>query len=163
MTISIIAALADNGVIGLNNDLPWRQSSDLRRLKSLTMGHHLVMGRKTFDSIGKPLSGRTIIVVTRGEFAEQAGLLGASSIASALSLASSDPEPFILGGADIFRQTMAMADRMYLTYVHARVDGDTFFPAFDAAEWKIVAEDSFPADEKNQYPYTFTNLERLQN
>jgi dihydrofolate reductase len=162
MKVSIIVAVADNGVIGLKGDLPWRISSDLKRLKALTMGHHMIMGRKTYDTLPGPLPGRTIIVVTRNRDFSAPGVLTAGSVESALLLAQNDDEVFIAGGAEIFAMSMHRADVMYLTRVHAEPEGDTFFPEFDDVnEWRLVDSEHFEADEKNQYPFSYLLYERV--
>jgi dihydrofolate reductase len=163
MTISIIAALADNNVIGRNNALPWHLPADLKRLKQTTMGHHVIMGRKTFDSVGKPLPGRVNVVVTHNVDFTPDGVAIARSVEEAISKAEAagDDEIFILGGAEIFRQSIHRANRMYLTRVHTEPEGDTFFPEFDDVnEWKLVDAEHFEADEKNRYPYSFLTYER---
>ena len=134
MTLSFIVAVATNRVIGRNNKLPWRLSTDLKRFKELTTGHTVIMGRKTFDELGrKPLPKRLNVVVTRTPPADASpDVIFAPSIEDALArIPPSDAEPFILGGAEIFRQTLALARRMYVTQVHAEVEGDTFMPEFD--------------------------------
>jgi dihydrofolate reductase len=166
MRISIIAALAANGAMGLNNDLPWKRlSTDLKRLKSLTMGHHLVLGRRTWDSIGaKPLPGRIHIVVTRQEHLEAAGAIVVQTLEDAIDIAKAagDDECFIGGGAGLFTHAIHRADRMYLTRVHAELPGDTFFPEFDdVSEWRLVDSEHFAADEKNDYPFSFLMYERV--
>jgi len=161
MTVSIIAAVSDNNVIGRDNRIPWRQSNDLKRLKTLTMGHHMIMGRRTFESLDRPLPGRTVVVVTRNSAYRPDGVLTATSLEEAIDLASFDAEAFIAGGAEIFEQALHRADRMYLTRVHAEVEGDTFFPEFDdVTEWDLVDVEHCEADEKNQYPYSFLTYER---
>ena len=163
MRLSIIAALATNGVIGRNNEIPWRLSTDLRRLKALTMGHHLIMGRKTWESIGRPLPGRVMVVITRRPDFHAEGATVVHSLDEAVRLAESagDAEPFIAGGAEIYAQSMHVADRMYLTRVHADVEGDTFFPEFDDVnEWQLADSEHFEADEKNEYPFSFLTYER---
>ena len=182
MRLSIICALATNNVIGRNNALPWRLSSDLKRFKALTMGHHLISGRKTYESVGRPLPGRTNVVITRDpswnpasvgktslakEFgvdeATNAPVVVVRSIDEALRVAANDPEPFIAGGADIFRQILHRADRMYLTRVHAEIEGDAYFPEFDdASEWRLVDSEHFEADAKNEYPFSFLTYDRVQ-
>ena len=162
MRVSIIVAVADNGVIGHQGDLPWRISSDLKRLKALTMGHHMIMGRKTYETLPGPLPGRRIIVVTRNRDFSVPDVLAAGSVESALLLVHDDNEPFIAGGSEIFAQSLHRADRMYLTRVHAEPEGDTFFPEFDDVnEWRLVDSEHFEADEKNQYPYSFLTYERV--
>ena len=126
MIVSIIAALSANNVIGRNNRLPWHVSADLKRFKSLTLGHHLLLGRKTFESLDRPLPGRTIVVITRDRNFAADGVLTAPSVERAIELARLDPEVFIGGGAQIFEQTIHRADRMYLTRIHAEIEGDAF-------------------------------------
>ena len=163
MTISIIAALSANGVIGHNNQLPWRLSADLKHFKELTMGHHLIMGRRTFASIGRALPGRTTIVVTHDAAFAAEGITVAHSLDDALHYAehSGDHEPFIAGGALIYEQAIHLASRMYLTRVHAEIEGDATFPDFDdVSEWRLTDAEHFEADEKNEYPYSFLTYER---
>ena len=161
MTLSIIAAVSDNDVIGRGNRIPWRQSTDLKRLKSLTMGHHMLMGRKTFQSLERPLPGRTIIVITRDPNFRADGVLTAHSLERAIDLAGLDSEPFIAGGSQIFEQTLHRADRMYLTRVHTEIEGDAFFPEFDdVTEWILIDSEHCEADEKNEFPYSFLTYER---
>ena len=161
MIVSIIAAVSDNGVIGRANRIPWRQSTDLKRLKKLTMGHHLLMGRKTFESLESPLPGRAIIVITHDPNYRADGVLTAPSLERAIEIARLDEEIFVGGGSQIFEQALHRADRMYLTRVHAEVEGDTFFPEFDdVTEWKLVDSEHCDADGKNEYPYSFLTYER---
>ena len=161
MIVSIIAAVSDNGVIGRANRIPWRQSTDLKRLKRLTMGHHLLMGRKTFESLDAPLPGRAIIVITHDPNYRADGVLTAPSLERAIEIARLDEEIFVGGGSQIFEQALHRADRMYLTRVHAEVEGDTFFPEFDdVTEWKLVDSEHCDADAKNEYPYSFLTYER---
>jgi dihydrofolate reductase len=163
MRLSVIAALSSNAVIGRDNDLPWHLSSDLKRLKALTMGHHMIMGRKTYDSIGKPLPGRTTIVITRSPDFSVGGVVAVHSLEDAIHLAaaSGDDEAFIAGGAQIFQLAMHRADRMYLTRVHADLSGDAVFPDFDdVSEWTLTDAEHFDADAKNDYPYSFLTYDR---
>lgn len=162
MIISLIAALDRHRGIGKDNQLPWRLSADLKRFRELTMGHHLIVGRKTYESIGKPLPGRTMIIVTRQPDFQAEGSLVVDSVAAALALAESrgESEVFVIGGAEIYAQTLAQADRLYLTLVEAEVAADTFFPAFDENDWQEVERSSHLADEKNQYAFTFVTLNR---
>jgi dihydrofolate reductase len=163
MRVSIIAAMASNGAIGRNNGLPWgRQSTDLKRLKALSMGHHFIMGRKTWDSVGTLLPGRKIVVITRGNV-DVEGIQVAHSLEEALQIAerAGDDEAFIAGGAEIFAQSLHRADRMYLTRIHADLEGDTFFPEFDdVSEWQLTDSEHFDADEKNDHPFSFLTYER---
>lgn len=163
MKLSLIAALAANNVIGRNNQVPWRLPTDLRRFKALTMGHHLIMGRKTFDSVGRPLPGRVNVVITRREDWSAAGVTVEHSLEEALRVAAdaADAEAFIAGGAEIYELAIHRADRMYLTRVHAEVEGDTFFPEFDdVSEWRLVDAEHFEADERNEYPFSFLTYDR---
>ncbi|MBL8188049.1 MAG: dihydrofolate reductase [Acidobacteria bacterium] len=160
--VSIIAAMDNRLGIGIENRLPWRLSADLKRFRELTMGHHIIVGRKTFESIGKPLPGRHMIVVTRDNEFQANGCDVCYSLAEALKLARSrgEHEVFIGGGAQIYEQALALADRMYLTLVDAQIVADTFFPAFDSQDWSERERIAHPADEKNQFPFTFSLLVR---
>lgn len=160
MTLSIIAALGRNRAIGYQNQLPWRLPADLQRFKQLTMGHHLLMGRKTFESIGRPLPGRTSIIITRQLDYEAEGCLIAHSLDDAIALAKSrgEQEAFVIGGADIYAQALSVADRMYLTFVEAEPEADAFFPTFDESDWEVSGEAAFAADEKNQYAVKFVTF-----
>lgn len=161
MTVSIIAAVSDNNVIGRHNAIPWHLSTDLKRLKTLTMGHHMLMGRKTFESLGRPLPGRTIVIITHDPSYKPDGVLTAHSLEQAIDLASLDDEIFVAGGAQIYEQALHRADRMYLTRVHVEVEGDAFFPDFDdVTEWNLVDSEHCEADDKNEYPYSFLTYER---
>ena len=162
MTIAIIAAVAANGVIGRNNDLPWHLSADLKRLKTLTTGHHMIMGRRTFESLGRPLPNRTTIVITRDPSFHADDVEVAHSLDEALDRAAGDDLVFIAGGTKVFEAALHRADRMYLTRVHAEPEGDTWFPEFDdVKEWQLVDSEHFEADEKNDYPYSFLTYERV--
>ena len=163
MKLSLLAALSTNNVIGRDNEIPWRLSTDLKRLKAMTMGHHVIMGRKTYESVGRPLPGRTNIVITRREGYAPEGVTVVHSLEEAVRIAmqNGDDEAFILGGAEIYAQAMHRADRMYLTRVHAEVEGDTWFPEFDdVSEWQLTDAEHFDADEKNEYPFSFLTYER---
>lgn len=162
MIVSLIVAMDEQRGIGKNGAMPWRLSSDLKRFRELTMGHHLIVGRKTFDSIGRALPGRQMIVVTQNPLFEAEGVLRSSSVVEALELARQrgETEAFVIGGAEIYSQTLDLADRVYLTRVHATVETDTFCPKFDASAWREVQTVSHPADDKNQYETTFSILER---
>lgn len=160
MSRSIIVALSENNVIGTGNQLPWRLSADLKRVKSLTMGHHLIMGRKTYESIGRPLPGRTNVIITRnGSYAPE-GCVVVDSLPAAFEIAKSDPEVFVFGGGEIFREALPLVDKIYMTIVHCTIAGDTHFPALDAADWTETDRQEFKADEKNQYDYSFVTLTR---
>jgi dihydrofolate reductase len=159
MRISLIVAVAENGVIGKDNGLPWHLSHDLRRFKRLTMGHHLIMGRRTWESVGKPLPGRINVVVTRDTDFRAEGAVVVHSVPDALAL-DDDEEMFIGGGAEIFRAALPQVERAYLTLVHATPEGDTFFPEVDWSQWRLVEREDHPADEKNDFPYSFITYER---
>jgi dihydrofolate reductase len=160
MTLAMIVAIAENGVIGRRGDMPWRLSADLRRFRELTMGHCIIMGRKTFESIGRPLPGRTMIVLTRQPNYDAGEARVASTWDEALALAAGDDQPFVIGGADVFAMALPQTRRIYQTVVHARPEGDTYFPSWDETEWRAVEERYHPADEKNSSPTTFRILER---
>ena len=160
MIISLICAASQNGVIGVDNRLPWRLPADLKRFKALTMGHHIVMGRKTHESIGRPLPGRTNIVVTRQQNYPAEGCLVASSLAKAIELGQADQEIFIIGGAIIYRQALEFADRIYLTVIHQDFAGDTFLFDIDEEVWQETAREDFEPDAQNRFPYSFVILER---
>jgi dihydrofolate reductase len=160
--VSIIAAMDRKRGIGVDNKLPWRLSADLKRFRELTMGHHIIVGRKTFESIGRPLAGRRIIVVTRDGNYKAEGCDVAHSVEDATRLARErgESEVFICGGAEIYLQSIDVAERMYLTFVDAEVAADTFFPEFDEREWRERESFYQPTDEKNQYPFTFKLIVR---
>jgi dihydrofolate reductase len=162
LIVSLIAAMDRKRGIGLDNQLPWRLSADLKRFRELTMGHHIIVGRKTFESIGKPLAGRQMIVITRDSGFQAEGCLICHSPEEAFRLASGrgESEVFICGGAEIYGQSIALADRLYLTLVDADVAADTFFPKFDKRDWQEQESSFHPADEKNQFPFTFKLLVR---
>ena len=160
MKISIIVAVADNGVIGKANQLPWRLSADLKHFKKLTMGHHLIVGRRTWESVGKPLPGRTLIVVTSLPGEDIEGLRFVTSFEQALEAARGDDEVFIAGGRGIYAAALDVADCIYMTRVHGKPEGDTFFPDFSEAEWRRVSAETHPADDRNEYSYTFTEYQR---
>jgi dihydrofolate reductase len=160
--VSIIAAVARNGVIGIDNRLPWRLPADLRHFKALTMGHHLVMGRRTFESVGV-LPGRTTIVVSRrGVVDPPPGVRTAPSVPEALDLArqAGESEAFVAGGAEVYAIALDFADRLYLTRIEHSFRGDAKFPAIDPEEWQEVEKRRFGPDEKNPYPFAFVVLER---
>jgi dihydrofolate reductase len=162
MGLSLIVAMTRSGVIGRGGALPWKLSADLKRFKALTMGHAIIMGRKTYESLGRPLPGRTSIVVTRQSgFHAAAELLVAHSLADALHLAAKDDRPFVIGGADIYAQSLARVADLYVTWVEAEVDGDTRFLPIDWMEWREASCERHSADAKNQYDYSFCVYHRL--
>ena len=158
--VSLIVAMARNGVIGRDNALPWHLSEDLRRFKAATLGKPILMGRKTFESIGHALPGRTNLVLTRDRAWSAPGAVVVHSVEAALAAAADAAELVVIGGAEIYRLVMPFARRIYLTHVQADVPGDTYFPDFDPTQWVDVACDERAADEKNAYPVTFLTLER---
>jgi dihydrofolate reductase len=162
MLISLIVAMDREGGIGKAGRLPWHLSADMMRFKQLTMGHAILMGRKTYQSIGRALPGRTNIIITRQPNFEAEGCQVVSSLEDALSLASQagESEVFVTGGGEIFAQALSLADRLYLTQVDTQAGCDVFFPAFDLAEWVEIEHSEIPADERNQFSSTFCELER---
>jgi len=162
-SISLIVAVAENGVIGRRGELPWRLSADLRRFKELTMGHAIIMGRKTFESIGRPLPGRRMIVVTRQADYRAVGadVVGGLEEAYRAAGAPRETEAFVIGGAEIFAQAKPQAEHVYLTRVHATVEGDALFPPLDLNQWRLVSSELHAADAKNEYPFTFEVYERV--
>lgn len=158
MRVSMIVAMSENRTIGRDGDLPWRLPDDLKRFKRLTMGHAIIMGRKTFDSIGRPLPGRTNIVLSRDPAYRADGVDVVDSLDAALSLAAEREgadEAFIIGGAALFDLGLPRADRIYLTAVHANVDGDVFFPAVDFFDWRLVEYLRHARDDKHDYSFSY--------
>ncbi|MEJ8801695.1 dihydrofolate reductase [Pontibacter sp. H249] len=159
--VSIIVATAENNVIGKDNQLIWHLPADLKHFKQLTMGHPILMGRKTFESIGKPLPGRTSIIITRQEDYEAEGCIVAPSVQEAIQKAKElDEQVCIIGGAEIYKQALPLTDCIELTKIHHSFDGDTFFPDLNADDWEVIAEEKHEPDEKNKYNYTFKTLRR---
>ncbi len=161
MTVSLIVAISQNGVIGANNKLPWSLPADLKRFKELTMGHPILMGRKTFESIGKPLPGRTNIVITRQKEFACCGAVTAPSLEKALEMCADASEVFVIGGAEIFRQALPPAGKIYLTLIHQDFDGDARF-TFDKNAWSEISRQDVPPDAANPYPYSFLTLEKTE-
>lgn len=158
--LSIIVAVSENNLIGINNGLPWHLSADLKRLRELTMGHHLIMGRKTYESIGRPLSGRTIVIITRDKNYHAPGCIVVSSLEEALITAKKDNEPFIFGGGEIFSAALPSVNKIYMTRIHQRFEGDTYFPELNKEDWKEVYREKHVADGKDHFDYSYVNLER---
>jgi dihydrofolate reductase len=158
--ISIIVACSENNVIGKDNGLIWRLSNDLKRFKALTTGHAIVMGRKTFEAIGRPLPNRRNIILSKNlESMEGCEIMRSAD--EVLELAkSTDEELFIIGGGQVYEQILPFADKLYLTLVHTVAEGDTFFPTLNRDEWTEVARESFKADEKNEFDYEFVDYLR---
>ena len=163
MKLSIFVALSENNVIGRDGGLPWRLPDELKYLKRTTMGHTLLMGRKTYDSIGRPLPGRTSIVVSRNpDYAPHPDVIVVKSFERGVELAAERgaSELFAFGGESIYAAALPQADRLYLTRVHAQIDGDAFFPEFDLTQWKLVEETPHAVDERHAYAYTHEVYER---
>ena len=159
--VSIIVATDERGAIGHEGQLPWRLPEDLRRFKAITLGKPVIMGRKTWDSIGRPLPGRLNIVVTRQPGLELAGATVVGSLDEALAAAGDAPEACVIGGAEIYRLALPLADTLHLTRVHATVAADTYFPAPDPAQWQEVAREERAADERHAHAYAFVELRRV--
>jgi len=160
MLISLIVAMDDNGVIGANGRLPWHLSADLKHFKSVTMGKPIIMGRKTYESIGQPLPGRENIVLTRDRSFKAEGCTVLHDMDELMAHCRYQEEIMIMGGADLYRQFLDQAELIYLTEVHTRVEGDTFFPHYNPSIWEEVARQDFQADESNDYDYSFVVLKR---
>ncbi len=160
MIISIIAAMDENGGIGFENLIPWHLPADLARFKKLTMDHHLLAGRKTFQSIGSALSGRQMVVLTRNPDFKAPDCLTASSLNEAILIAdeAGENELFIIGGAELYREALSITDHLYLTLVHTSAEVDTFFPKIKESNWSQVCEQDIPADDKNLFATTYKHL-----
>ena len=171
MKLALIVALANNRTIGIDNKLPWYLPNDLKYFKQVTMGKTIIMGRKTYESIGKPLPGRINIVITRqadylppngnDSVKVVASLTAAQQLAQDIALINGHNEALIIGGAEIYSQALPLVERMYLTEVHADVEGDAFFPQYDKAQWQAVAREDFMAEGPNPYDYSFVVYERV--
>jgi dihydrofolate reductase len=160
MKLTAVVAASDNDVIGRGNALPWHLPADLAHFKRVTLGKPILMGRRTFESIGRPLPGRRNLVLSRGGFAAP-GVETVRSLDEALALAAGEPELANIGGAEVFRLALPRTDLIYLTRVHCTIDGDTFLPPLAASEWREVAREERPADERNPYAMSFLTLERV--
>ena len=157
MKVSLIVAASENNAIGKNNQLLWHLPNDLKFFKNTTWGMSVIMGRKTFDAVNKPLPGRFNIVITRQEDWQANGVLVAKDLQDALQKATETncKEIFIIGGGEIYKQSMEIANKIYLTRVHANIDGDTFFPVLDENKWQLTSNQDFAADEKHAFAYSF--------
>lgn len=160
MILSIIVAFDEHRLIGRNNGLPWHLPADLKHFKSITMGHSIIMGRRTFESIGKPLPGRHSVVVTRKRGYSQEGITVAHSLEEALNLCSGEEEVFVIGGAQIFEQAMPLASKLYITKIHHVFEGDTFFPEIPQDRWELISKEDHESDEKNSRAYSFLTYRR---
>jgi dihydrofolate reductase len=162
MKLILIAAVANNNVIGNDNKLLWHMPADLRRFKDLTMGHTMIMGRKTFESIGKPLPGRKTIIISRNKDYKAEGCQVATDLKEAICLVKDEPQAFVVGGGEIYRQVINLhpTRRLYITRVYANFDGDSFFPEIDPDKWELIEREEQPTNEKNPFPYAFLTYKR---
>ena len=160
--ITIIAAIAKNNALGLNNDLIWHLPADLKRFKRITTGHHILMGRNTYESIGKPLPNRTTIIITRNEEYKKENCLIANSLEEALEMSKNESDIFIIGGAQIYKYAMEnnLVDALDITLVHKDFDADVFFPEIDKDIWQEVKREDFIADEKNKFDFSFIRYQK---
>lgn len=158
--ITIIAAVAENRALGKNNQLIWHLPADLKRFKQVTLGHHIIMGRKTFESLGKPLPNRTTIIITRNKKYTQEGCIVVNSLSDAIEASKSDENPYILGGAEIYKQALEIADKLDLTLVHHSFEADVYFPEIDHTIWNVLERIDNKADEKNKFDYSFVTYIR---
>jgi dihydrofolate reductase len=140
--LSLIVAFANNQVIGINNTLPWHLPEDLKRFRALTMGHHIIMGRKTYESLGRLLPGRTTIIVTRNKHYKVEGALIAHSLQASLMLCGSDSEPFVIGGAELYKEGLKLARKLYITEVQGEYAGDAFFPEIEKNDWRLLEQEN---------------------
>lgn len=161
MQLSIIVAMDRNRVIGKNDTLPWHISEDLKHFKKITMGKPIVMGRKTHESIGRPLPGRENIIITRDKNYRVEGCTVLHSLEDVFEHCRNVDEVMITGGSEIYKYALEKASRLYLTEVHAEIEGDTFFPEFDRNEWQETGRETFKADEKNEFDYSFVVLDKI--
>lgn len=159
--IVLIAAAGENNALGKDNDLPWHLPDDFKHFKQLTTGHYIIMGRKTFESFPRPLPNRTHVIITRQTDYAHEGCITASSLEDALNKVPTGEDAFIIGGGEIFKQSMDVADCIELTRVHTSPDADAFFPEIDN-HWKLVSEQYHPKDEKHQFDFTFQTWERVR-
>ncbi len=161
MSLALIAAVAENNVLGYQNQLPWRLPADLKYFKQHTLNKAVIMGRKTYESIGRPLPQRKNIVITRNTDWQAAGCTVCHSLTEAIAVAQVEQlDAIMMGGAELYRQALPQVQRMYLTRVHASPIGDAFFPEYALTEWREISAERFSADEQNQYDYSFLVLER---
>ena len=162
MKLSIIVATDEEGLIGKDNDLPWKLSADLQYFRRVTMGKTLIMGRRTHESIGRALPGRKNIVITSDQEYESDGCTVVFSVLQALQECENIEEAMVMGGASLYKQLLPEANTIYLTLVHATLSGDTWFPDWDKNQWHVLSEEKFSADEKNEHPYSFIVYKRIQ-
>jgi len=158
--ITVIAAIAENNALGKDNDLIWHLSADLKRFRKTTTGHYIIMGRNTYESIGKPLPNRTTVIITRNKSYKAQGCLVVNSLEEALNISKDDDTPFIIGGAQIYEQAIHLADKLDITEVHHSFEADVFFPEIVLNDWEEESRVFFEADEKNKYNYSFVSYAR---
>lgn len=159
MIVSIVVAIAQNNAIGKDNKLLWNLPRDLKHFKEITSGHTVIMGRKTFDSMGKPLPNRRNIVITRQEDLLIMDAEVTNTLEHALALCANEAEVFIIGGAQIYKEALSLTNRIYLTVVHENYEADTFFPELDNSKWTVISSELHLPDEKNKVAFTFQTLE----
>lgn len=157
---TIIAAIAENNALGKDNDLIWHLPADLIRFRKTTTGHHIIMGRNTYESIGKPLPNRTTVIITRNKNYTAEGCIIVNSISEALEVAKSDESPFIIGGAQIYKDAIELVDQLDITEVHHTFDADVYFPEIDKNIWEETKRENFNPDDKNKYSYSFVGYKR---
>jgi len=162
MLVSLVAAMAENRVIGRGGGLPWNLPDDQKHFKRLTLDHTVIMGRKTFEEINRPLANRRNVVVSRNPAFQPPGVTVVPNLAEALALGATESEVFVIGGAEIYRLALPRADRLYLTFVDAVVEGDTYFPPFDESAWVLEDEQFHPADERHEHSFTFRTYSRVR-
>ncbi|SHH85783.1 dihydrofolate reductase [Wenyingzhuangia marina] len=158
--ITLIAAIGDNNELGKNNDLIWHLPADLKRFKKITTGHHIIMGRKTYESIGKPLPNRTTIIITRNKNYKVEGCITTDSLEHAIEIAKKDENAFVIGGAKIYKKAIDLVDELDICEVHRTFDADVFFPKIDTNIWEEIKREDFKSDEKNIYDYSFVKYKR---
>lgn len=151
--LALIVAIAKDGVIGINNTLPWHLPEDLKRFRALTMGHHIIMGRKTYDSLGRLLPGRTTVIVTRNREYQVEGALIAHSLQDAIALCKNDDEVFLIGGAELYQAGLALADKLYITEIDLDVTGDAHFPQIPHSQWQQVAREAHISEKGLKFNY----------
>jgi len=162
MNLAIIVATDQSGVIGKENDLPWKLSADLQYFKRVTMGKPLIMGRKTHESIGRALPGRKNIIISSNKHFEADQCVVCHSVEQALAACGDAEEAMVMGGASLYKVFLPYANKLYLTLVHASLEGDTWFPEWDSKAWSQISREDHPADEKNEYPYSFIVYQKKQ-
>tara|TARA_R100001369_G_scaffold58144_1_gene85000 strand:- start:3432 stop:3914 length:483 start_codon:yes stop_codon:yes gene_type:complete len=158
--ITLIAAAGENNELGKDNDLVWHLPDDFKRFKNLTTGHHIIMGRKTFESFPKPLPNRTHLVITRNKEYQKEGAVVVHSLDEALLKAQNDPQPFVIGGGEIYKLAIDTADKIELTRVHGTFEADTYFPEIDMEKWQLISEVKHEKDEKHNYSFSYLTYER---